>query len=1088
MNNNEQQDLIIPNVSFRPIPQKEVVAKLDLTLNANLSQSGGSFSWEYDTSLFTREHIEQLNNHLVSFLKNITETPSGKLNDLSMLSAKERHYLRVSLNDTKVDYQQEELIQTRFEQQVKSSQSDIALVFDDQEVSYSTLNEKANQLAHYLMANGVSTGDLVGLCVERSVDMMVALLAILKAGAAYVPLDPSYPAKRLKIIIDDSKCRLVITQQEILSFLDNAIGDTYVCLDDLKVKSSIEKCSRKNVYLPKLTSKELAYVIYTSGSTGKPKGVMVEHRNVINFFTALDQKFNTNDRKTWLALTSINFDISVLELFWTMCSGHKVVLARDRILGQSKNNSMAFSLFYFAAEEANTKSNKYRLLLEGAKLAEKYGFKGVWVPERHFHSFGDQFPNPSVAAAAVAATTKNIKIRSGSVVLPLHDPIRVAEEWSMVDNLSDGRVEMAIASGWHPNDFVFAPGDFKDRHRIMKEKLDVLQDLWNGKSCTRLNGIDQEVEISVHPKPVQKSLTTWITAAGSPHTFEYAGSIGANVLTHLLGQSISELKEKIELYRNSLIKHGFDASSGKVALMIHTFIGSDLASVESKVEKPFKNYLRHSIGLIKPFAEEMGLDINENLESVVDIAYQRYFSESGLFGTPDSVVKKIEDLNDIGVDECACLIDFGINHQDVLDNLSLLNELKEKINRNNKQQSYLNRKFKQSLQVESLEQTLLNQKVTHIQCTPSYAQEISSILLDDKANQHLESLFVGGEPLPTNLAEDLTKSKKFNVFNMYGPTETTVWSSFAQISDKNVYVSGPIANTQFYVVNNNELAPFGVPGELYIGGDSVARGYLNREDLTQEKFISNHFDAENQNLMYKTGDVVRYIDKGKLEFLGRVDDQVKIRGFRIELGDIESHIAQDKDVDQCLVVAKSDGAEIKRLIAYVVVKQQFLSSNKIEFEKLFVGRIKQHLREELPDYMVPSAIVIMDKFPLTLNGKIDKKALPLPDVNLLVDEYTPADTSLEETLVDIWVELLKLTKDEISVTASFFDLGGHSLLLIRLISAIEEVTSVKFDIRQLYDNSTIREIAELIDYYKLSHDLDGRIKNSTNKKIEQVEF
>src|SRR5690606_7202103 len=140
-----------------------------------------------------------------------------------------------------------------------------------------------------------------------------------------------------------------------------------------------------------------------------------------------------------------------------LINGDTIFLAPERVVAPGANCAMDFSLFYFAAEEAKVGAAKYRLLLEGTKYADNHGFAGIWIPERHFHSFGDQFPNPSVAAAAIAATTKNIRIRSGSVVLPLHDPIRVAEEWSMVDNLSDGRVELSLASGWHPNDFVFFP-------------------------------------------------------------------------------------------------------------------------------------------------------------------------------------------------------------------------------------------------------------------------------------------------------------------------------------------------------------------------------------------------------------------------------------------------------------------------------------------------------------------------------------------------------------------------------------------------------------------------------------------------------
>src|SRR6185369_2462818 len=207
----------------------------------------------------------------------------------------------------------------------------------------------------------------------------------------------------------------------------------------------------------------LAYVIYTSGSTGKPKGVMVCHRTAANFFRGMDEKIGT-EPGVWLAVTSISFDISVLELFWTLTRGFKVVLQGDegsfrarQTRNRQAERKIDFSLFYFASDAGRTEGDKYKLLIEGAKFADTNGLSAVWTPERHFHSFGGLYPNPAVTSAALAVLTKRIHLRAGSVVLPLHNPLRIAEDWAVIDNLSGGRIGLSFASGWHPNDFVLAP-------------------------------------------------------------------------------------------------------------------------------------------------------------------------------------------------------------------------------------------------------------------------------------------------------------------------------------------------------------------------------------------------------------------------------------------------------------------------------------------------------------------------------------------------------------------------------------------------------------------------------------------------------
>jgi natural product biosynthesis luciferase-like monooxygenase protein len=348
-------------------------------------------------------------------------------------------------------------------------------------------------------------------------------------------------------------------------------------------------------------------------------------------------------------------------------------------------SALDFSLLYFASDEGDyagvTGRDKYRLLLEGARFADENGFSAVWTPERHFHTFGGLFPSPSVAAGALAMITNRVSIRAGSVVLPLHNPVRVAEEWSLIDNLSNGRVGVSFAAGWQPQDFAMAPDAFADRHERMFQGIALVQSLWRGEAHERPGGDQKPVQVRTRPRPVQPELPTWVTAAGSPETFRRAGQIGANLLTHLLLQSIEQLSERIAAYRQAWQAAGHPGESGTVTLMLHTFVEEDDAKVRATVYKPFKNYLKGAVGLFAALAPK-GLDLAtasaEELDALADHAFDRYFHTSGLFGTPDSCAPMVERLARIGVTELACLVDFGVPDDIVLASLPWLAELRRR--------------------------------------------------------------------------------------------------------------------------------------------------------------------------------------------------------------------------------------------------------------------------------------------------------------------------------------------------------------------------------------------------------------------------
>lgn len=337
---------------------------------------------------------------------------------------------------------------------------------------------------------------------------------------------------------------------------------------------------------------------------------------------------------------------------------------------------MQISLMFFASDGAadGERHDRYRLLLDGCRRADAVGLTAVWLPERHFHRFGGLFPSPAVAGAAVAAITQRLRIRAGSVIIPLNDPVRVAEEWSMVDNLSGGRVDLGFGQGWNPNDFVLKPENFDGRLGLLYEGIDQVRRLWSGQAVTRRNGVGQDREIAVFPHPVQDRFGLWLTCSGGAERFEEAGRLGARVLTALLFQDVSELERKIDVYRAAWEEAGHPGQ-GHVTLMLHTYVGEDPAEVRATVREPFLRYLADSADLWKqnyPQYEQMP---PEDRQRILEFAFEKYLRTHSLCGALDDCARRAEALRVSGVDEIACLIDFGVDRDRVLGSLDRLGAL-----------------------------------------------------------------------------------------------------------------------------------------------------------------------------------------------------------------------------------------------------------------------------------------------------------------------------------------------------------------------------------------------------------------------------
>ncbi len=678
LQNMPKPNLSLSDVSITYEEGYNGTSKFDLTLFMEDSQQGLVATCEYNTDLFNADTVTRMMGHFQTLLESVVSDTQQRISDLQLLTPSEVQQLLVEWNDTKTDYPQDKCIHELFEAQVKKTPDAVAVVFENQQLTYRELNNRANQLAHYLQELGVKPEVIVGVCMKRSPEMLIALLAILKVGGAYVPLDPAYPQERLTFMVEDSQSKVLLTQSHLVELFAKS-NVHLVCID--RDSQLLSQQNIENLFT-EVKSNDLAYVIYTSGSTGVPKGVAIEHHSCVALLTWSREVFTDDDLAGVLASTSICFDLSVFELFVPLSWGGRVILVENA----------------------------------------------------------------------------------------LHLPSLVAEV--------------------------------------------------------------------------------------------------------------------------------------------------------------------------------------------------------SLVNTVPSIIAEL-------------------------------------------------------LQVDGL--------------PPS-----------------VRTVNLAGEPLQNQLVQQIYQNHHIQkIFNLYGPSEDTTYSTFTQINrDSSVTIGRPIANTQIYLLDTKlQPVPIGVPGEIYIGGAGLARGYLNQPELTKKQFISNPLNDKLESRLYKTGDLARYLPDGNLEYLGRIDHQVKIRGFRIELGEIENALLKHPAVREIVVLAREDKPRIQQLVAYIVL---------LADQKPTINELRSYLKELLPEYMIPGVFIFLDTLPLLPNGKIDRRALPVPEGlrPTLTTTYEVPQSETEQQIAKLWQELLNL--DKVGIYDNFFDLGGHSLLMIQLNHKLRAILQRDISVVTMFQNPTIYSLAQYL--------------------------
>ncbi|MCW5313989.1 amino acid adenylation domain-containing protein [Nostoc sp. KVJ3] len=380
--------------------------------------------------------------------------------------------------------------------------------------------------------------------------------------------------------------------------------------------------------------------------------------------------------------------------------------------------------------------------------------------------------------------------------------------------------------------------------------------------------------------------------------------------------------------------------------------------------------------------------------------------------------------------------------------------------------------------LEELGQIIQQYQVTTLWLTAG----LFHLIVDEKidALKSLRQLLAGGDVLSVpHVKKFLQTVEQCQLINGYGPTENTTFTCCHLITAPlkpgvSIPIGRPIANTQVYILDNNlEPVAIGEAGELYIGGDGLARGYLNRSDLTAEKFISHSFDSNLATRLYKTGDLARYLPDGNIEFLGRIDNQVKIRGFRIELGEIEREIAQHPDVREIVVLARQDEAGEKQLTAYVVPQYNSRYTH---------NKLRNFLQQRIPNYMLPSAFVMLESLPLTANGKVDRHKLPAPSRERpqLEQAYIAPQTELERLLAGILSELLKI--DRVGIDDNFFDLGGTSISILQVAVRVKQELGIELPTVKLFQYSTIGSLAKYLHSNQNSQPSHDKLQNRAQRQ------
>jgi amino acid adenylation domain-containing protein/non-ribosomal peptide synthase protein (TIGR01720 family) len=936
----------------------------------------------YERDRFEDESIERVCAHLHTILEELASGNRDRVAAIQMLDSSERRRLLSEWNKTDFAITHYDSIVQAFETRVASAPESSAVVCGDEQISYCELNRRANQLAHHLKQLGVGPEVLVGICLERGIEMVVSVLAVLKSGGAYLPLDPAYPIERLAVMLDDSQAPVVITIERLLDNLPTSWAQV-LCLDS--EQETIASQSDLNVEVA-INPDNTAYVIYTSGTTGLPKGVMVPHRGVINLAQWQADNFGVTNNSRISQFASYNFDGAVGETVMALLNGATLVmLDREdmepaklvRALNEQRINIcvMVPSMLKEMDPELLAHGDELSIVAVGEACPQELAVK--WSRQCKFsNAYG---PTEYTVYSHLWLVNEEEVKRDECV--PIGWPIHNSKSYILDTNLEP------VPAGMVGEIYISGPGlarGYLNKPELTAERF--IPNRFNDETNFVAGG-DLAVA-SVAPE-IEAFKEQW-SRNGHNKFSDWREAIPAEVISRLVRGLDQDLQERTRAFVTNY-------------------------STKNGVYQGFCRYL-------------------------LEAANGTYASS----GINSEVLRRLLPYENF---ESLRGVDFGFGHGEVLQSLANLGAGMKGLD--------FNPLFVQQSRAKGLDVRMMKVDVA----PESFAAEsgiqnnsqdfgISTLLLD-RLEQPLNML--------KNLFQVLKDGGRFAIQTLL----PIVGIDDGDIAEPIVYTPEAYRLTPGKDVEEDKLLLVSLLRACGAGDVSVYQlpyAVTSRDGLQEYTLWSfvggksatrevSHYDR-----MYKTGDLGRYLPDGRIEFRGRVDTQVKLRGFRIELAEIENVLLSHQNVTDCVVIARDDERGAKTLIAYVA-SDSTLSS----------AEVRSHLKEKLPDYMVPSAIVFMKELPLTSVGKIDRRALPAPEDVLAENENAVARTlsPVEEMLAGIWIEILPVT--QVRANDNFFELGGHSLLGTQLVSRIRDVFDVDIALRTIFEFPVLSLLAARIE-------------------------
>ena len=990
----------LTGLTVSPLVVEGTTSRFDLTLSMENTATGLVGLWEYNTDLFDGSTIERMTGHFMTLLEGIIANPEERISQLPLLTQPEQQQLLVEWNSTQADYPQDLCIHQLFEEQVERNPHAVAVVFGDHQLTYQQLNTRANQLAHYLRSLGVVADVLVGLCIERSLEMVVGLLGILKAGGAYLPLDPDYPSDRLSFMLEDAQVKVLLTQQQLIESLPKHQARV-VRLDSDWEKIAIEcESNLENTAKPD----NLAYVIYTSGSTGKPKGVLVNHSNVTRLFAATNSWYNFKPQDVWTIFHSYAFDFSVWEIWGALLYGGRLVVVPYlvtrspesfyKLLCQEKvtvinQTPSAFRQLIQAEQSMVTVSDlKLRLVIFGGEALELKSLQ-PWF-ERH----GDQLPQ-LVNMYGITETTVHVTYRPLSKA-DLHGtasvigrPIPDLQVYVLDEHQQPVPIGVAgemyvggagVARGYlnrldlTQQRFISHPFSNNPKARLYKTG-DLARYLPNGE-LEYLGRIDQQVKV----RGFRIEL----------------GEIEAALTQHLaVGETIVIAREDDPGNKRLVAYIVPDQKYAFPILQLLRFQNKSLFDERSLYKLPNGMMIAH-------------LNKNET-----EFVYKELWEEQTYL------------KHGITINEGDCIFDVGAN-------IGLF--------------------------------TLFVGQI----CKDVSIYAFEPILpVFDLLRRNTENYSLNVKLFNLGLSSE-TKSDTFT----YYPQVSVISGRFADADQEREVIKSFLLKQQNIVENETEISSQAI------------------DELLAERLQSQQFTCQLRTISDVIGeygvekiDLLKIdVEKSEQDVLSGIqqEDWQKIKQIVVEVHNINGRL------EEITALLKKHGydltieqdALLEDTVLYNIyarrpsMNQYLLEEPDSELVSdcvkptwinvsLLLSEVRHFLQKKLPEYMVPNAFVVLESLPLTSNGKVNRNALPKPDLDsTLLEKYVAPRTPIEEMLAQIWAQVLKL--EQVGIHDNFFELGGHSLLATQLLSRIRTSLKLELPLRSLFAAATLAELAHLI--------------------------